>query len=45
MRIHQQKEIVEDLSAPIESVEELTPQKSEDIDYIWKPTGKPWYVI
>jgi len=45
MRVRKQKEIVEDHSMPIESVEELTPQKSEDIDYIWKPKGRSCYVI
>ena len=44
-RIQKQKEIVEDHSAPIESVEELIPQKSDDIDFIWKPTGRTCNVI
>lgn len=40
MRLQKQKEIVEEQSTPIESVEDPTPQKTEDANYVWKPTGE-----
>ena len=39
LRLQKQKEVVEEKPAPIEAVEDPTPQKTEDSSYVWKPTG------
>jgi len=39
VRLQKQKQVVEEASAPIESVEDPLPQKAEDTSYVWKPTG------
>ena len=39
VRLQKQKEVVEEKSAPIQSVEEPIPPKTEDTTYVWKPSG------
>jgi len=45
LRLQKQKEVVEEKSAPIEAVEDPTPQKTEDSSYVWKPTGDVGAII
>lgn len=39
MRLQKQKEVVEEKSPLIESVEDPTPQKTEEASVVWKPAG------
>jgi hypothetical protein len=40
LRLQKLKEVVEEKEAPIESVEDPIPAKTEEATHVWKPTGR-----